>query len=70
MGHESGTKWEVRLAENQRSKSAEESKRREVWKSLKTTVLTVAKLKLIDEQASIEHQRQSESALEGRHGTE
>lgn len=49
-----------------RASISRNGKRREVWKSLKTTVLTVAKLRLIDEQAKLEHQRQTQSALEGR----
>lgn len=41
-------------------------KRREVWRSLRTTTFSVAKLRLIDEQAKIEQQRQSEGALDGK----
>jgi integrase len=41
-------------------------KRRDVWKCLKTDVLTVAKLRLHDHQADMEHKRQTLSALDSK----
>lgn len=41
-------------------------KKREVWKSLKTSVLSVAKLRLIDQQAKLEHRRQIAAPLDGK----
>src|SRR5690625_823710 len=49
-----------------RASVSRNGKRREVWKSLRTKPFSVAKLRLIDEQAKIEHRRQSESTLDGK----